>query len=708
MNNKILEELNFSEIDYKEICKLLDREPTIVELGIFSAMWSEHCSYRSSKESLKKFPTRGKNVIHGPGENAGVINIDDNQYLVFKVESHNHPSAVEPFQGAATGVGGIIRDIFTMGARPIATLDSLCFDYPYNERAKYLLNGVVEGISHYGNCVGVPTIGGETHFDQCYSENPLVNVMCVGILDKANLRTSVAKTNNAKLIYIGAKTGRDGLHGASFASGLLDEKAQQRRGSIQIGDPFLEKLLIEATLEIIEEDLIEAIQDMGAAGLTSSSVEMAGKNNMGVKLDLNKVPLRGEGLTPFEIMLSESQERMLLVSKMGKEDRIKEVLDKWELDYAIIGEITETGNIELLFDNEKVCDVPIAYLLNPPLNQTIPVINETEIDIKSDQANSSKDIISIIDNPSFGSKNWIFEQYDNTLFSNTIIHPGNDATLLRLKNTDFFIGLTLNSNGKLCKKDPYLGAKTLVAVSARRISALGVAPTAVTDCLNFANPLESSVMWEFSNVIDGLSEALKAFEIPVVSGNVSFYNEGKTTKIFPTPTIGMVGIGKLNKIISNKFVNSRDIIVVIGDTNKEFYNSKTLPALDLELEIKIQSLIRDLINNDLVESVQSIDRDGILLKLIRSVCESNIGAEIDSIPDKIDLLSYITSESNSRYLITIKKEKLEKVIKEIGDINFDIIGNTMSDKLIIKDLLNEDVVNIKNIYERSFSKYLKI
>ena len=703
MIEEILKELNFSKNDYDKVVELIGREPLITELGIFSAMWSEHCSYRSSKIYLDKFPREGENVIQGPGENAGVIKVTDEIYLAFKVESHNHPSAVEPFQGAATGVGGIIRDIFTMGARPIATLDSLNFGDLNSSKTRYLLNGVVEGISFYGNCVGVPTIGGETHFDLSYTENPLVNVMCVGILQKNNLRKSIAKTSKAKVIYIGAKTGRDGLHGASFASGILDDNAIKRRGSIQVGDPFLEKLLIEATLEIIEKDLIEAIQDMGAAGLTSSSVEMAGKGGKGIKLDLDKVPLRETDMTPFEIMLSESQERMLIISKIGAEKEIKDILEKWELDYAEIGEITDSGCIEIYFNGECVCNLPMEHLLNPPLNLTHPEKNIKE-QIKESPPNF--DLETLLYDPAFGSKRWIYEQYDSTLFSNTVIPPGNGATLLRVKGTDNFIGLTLNSNGRLCMIDPFLGAETIIAISTRRISALGIKPVAITDCLNFGNPNDSQTMWEFSECVNGLASALKDFNIPVVSGNVSFYNEGKTTRINPTPTIGVVGTGELKYIPSNHFVDFDDLIVVFGgETKKEYFDFNFLPALSLDLEISVQELIRTLINNCLVKSVQSIDRGGIYLQLVRSIYYSNIGAKIENIPSGFSAEEFLLSESNSRYLVTISTANIDKVTNIAGKNKVLIIGKTIKDYLTINDKFNLRVSEINDIYERSFRRF---
>jgi len=710
MNLDLAKQFNMSEKDYHEVLRRLHREPTIVELGLFSAMWSEHCSYRSSKKYLSQLPTKGETVVQGPGENAGIIKITEDLYLTFKVESHNHPSAVEPFQGAATGVGGIIRDIFTMGARPIASLDSLSFDYPTSPRARYLLNGVVEGIAYYGNCVGVPTVGGETHFDACYAENPLINAMSVGILKKSNLRKSEAKTVGAKVIYIGAKTGRDGLHGASFASGNLDAEAQKKRGSVQVGDPFLEKLLIEATLQIIEADLLEAIQDMGAAGLTSSSVEMAGKGGKGIVIHLDKVPLRENDITPLEIMLSESQERMLLIAKEGKEKEIEKILTHWELDYAIIGSITDTGFIEIFTGDKSVCHMPIHNLLNPPETYTEPLRNKTvKVAVPDLYDKNEKDLqtilLDILSKPDFASKQWVYEQYDQTLFSNTVIPPGSGAALLRIKDTNQFLGLTLNSYGLLSAIDPYHGAKTIVSIAARRISALGLKPSAITNCLNFGDPNQPHTMWEFSKTIEGMRDSLDALGIPVVSGNVSFYNEGITKRIYPTPSIGMVGLGALAVAPNNHFQEHGLTVAVLGSTKKESIQADSIPEIDMNREKKVQSVLRLLLKNRYLKSAYSIDRGGIFLALVKNMTPKQIGIKINPSMIHIDPVDFLLSESNSRYLISFEESVIEEIRFCLDGVPLVPIGCTQEACFEWENLCCIPLSQITHLTERSFERY---
>lgn len=705
MNPDIIKQFNMSLSDYGEIVKRLGREPAIVELGLFSAMWSEHCSYRSSKEYLKRLPTHGKRVVTGPGENAGVISITEDLYLSFKVESHNHPSAVEPFQGAATGVGGIIRDIFTMGARPIASYDSLCFDYPDNSRAKYLLNGVVEGIGHYGNCVGVPTLGGETRFDPCYEENPLINAMTIGILPKENLRSSEAKHIGSKVIYIGAKTGRDGLHGASFASGVLDEEAQKKRGSVQVGDPFLEKLLIEATLQIIEEDLIEAIQDMGAAGLTSSSVEMAGKGKKGMKLFLDQVPLREKDLTPVEMMLSESQERMLLISKPGKESRIEEILNHWELDYAIIGTITDTQLMEIYYQDSLVASVAVEDLLNPPTAIIEPVRNLSLKPSPEQKPSGSiqEKVKQFFQNPQFASKRWIYEQYDHTLLTNTVIPPGIGASMIRIKGTDQYLGVTLISNGRNSAINPYVGVQTTIAQCARRISALGLIPSAITNCLNFGDPNLPHTRWELSQTVEGMREILEAMEIPVVSGNVSLYNEGIHKRIYPTPTIGMVGIGSLPEPLPIGFTSTNLIVAVVGATHPEDDDIDDLPIVNIAEEIHHQQLIREGIHSQLFSACISVDRGGLIRALQQCIVANQIGFQWTFPVKENQFWSFLRCESNGRYLIVFspsQKDTVQRLFQ--GKATLTILGTTIPDYLRLLDLVNFTVSDILSHYHHAF------
>ncbi len=714
MNPQILKELNLNISDYQEIVKRLRKEPKIVELGLFSAMWSEHCSYRSSKKYLSQLYTKGEQVVQGPGENAGVIKLTEDTYLTFKVESHNHPSAVEPFQGAATGVGGIIRDIFTMGARPIAGMDSLHFDYPTSPRSRYLLNGVVEGISFYGNCVGVPTIGGETHFASCYDENPLVNAMVVGVLDKTSLRKSIAKTPGGKVIYLGAKTGRDGLHGASFASGVLDEDRKQRKGSVQVGDPFLEKLLIEATLEIIREDLIEAIQDMGAAGITSSSVEMAGKGELGIRIDLDKVPRREPGITPIEIMLSESQERMLLIAKKGAEKRIEEILNKWELDYAEIGVITETGCIEIFTGETCHCNVPIKLLLDPPENTTKPIRNPriktivTDVPTYIPVEKTESALLDKLRDPNFGSKHWIHDQYDSTLYAGTVEKPGVGPSCIYIHGTDHFVGMTLLSRGDMCSIDPYEGAKTVCSIAARRITSLGLTPCAITNCLNFGDPTQEHTMWEFSECIKGMNDALSVLKCPVVSGNVSFYNEGEKQRIYPTPVIGMVGTGKLSVKPSISFPKEDLICAVVGKTKKEYLQTGSIPRIDILLEKRTQDVVRNLILQSTISSCISIDRGGIWIAMVKSMLTHNIGLHINRMFEEFTPASYLLSESNSRFLITFPEQELNTIQKHLfGVAPLDILGKTVKNMFRIEDVVEFSIDTIRQIHQKSFAQYFQ-
>ncbi len=711
MNELLLKELNLSHNDYQEIIQRIGREPLLVELGLFSAMWSEHCSYRSSKQFLKRLPIASKDVVQGPGENAGVIRLKDELCLVFKVESHNHPSAVEPFQGAATGVGGIIRDIFTMGARPIAVLDSLSFDSPSQNRARFLLDGVVEGISFYGNCVGVPNAGGETHFESCYGENPLVNVMCAGVLSLDDLQSSAAKTAGAKVIYIGAKTGRDGIHGASFASGVLDEEAKKRKSSVQVGDPFLEKLLIEAVLEITREGLVEAIQDMGAAGLTSSSVEMAGKGKKGIELHLDHIPLREPDITPFEMMLSESQERMLVVAKAENTEKIKAILNKWELEYAEIGHITDTQHIEIFYQGKQVCNLPIDYLLEAPSVDQSPQRDVTLIpEIKALNLPDSSDWTSWLreycTDPDQGLKNWIFEQYDTTLLTQTIIPPGFGATLLHLKDSDIYLGLTLNSLGSWCAIDPYQGAMAVLSLASRRLSAIGMEPVALTNCLNFGNPQKSHILWEFSQTIEGMKDWLDFFGIPVVSGNVSFYNEGKEKSIFPTPAMGMVGRHCGHFTPPSPCIEKVGLhIAVIGETLNERFDGKKLPSIDLSREKKVQAGLRKLIHQQDLQYAKSIDQGGLIKTLTAAAAQSKAGIKISE-PLPMTALDFFFSESHGRFLIAFEEEKLNSIQNILEDIPLQILGKTIPDLHLILPHAHIALDELKHTMETGFSKWM--
>src|SRR5438128_8809421 len=547
--------------EFKRIQQILGRDPNHTELGIFSVMWSEHCSYKSSRVHLKKFPTSGPRVVQGPGENAGVIDIGDGWVAAFKMESHNHPSFIEPYQGAATGVGGILRDIFTMGARPIACLDSLRFGDLDAPRMKYLVDGVVRGISGYGNCIGIPTIGGETSFHRSYHGNILVNVFALGVTTRDRICTGIASGVGNPVIYVGSKTGRDGIHGATMASAEFDEASEEKRPTVQVGDPFTEKLLLEACLEVMETDAIVGIQDMGAAGLTSSSFEMAGRAGTGIRLNLDNVPVRESGMTPYEIMLSESQERMLIVAKRGREHDVMRVFEKWDLNAAIVGDVTNDGLVRVFWRGEEVANIPVGPISteapvyerpighdpHPPLRGTLSRERERDLDL-------TDSFLHLIASPNLCSKHWIYEQYDTTVRTNTIAKPERrDAAIVRVKGTGRALAMTSDVNPIYCYLDPYEGGKQAVAEAARNIAVSGGRPAAITDCLNFGSPERPDIMWQFAECIRGISDACLALGTPVVSGNVSFYNETEGRAIYPTPTVGMVGILDHEDIGSNLY-----------------------------------------------------------------------------------------------------------------------------------------------------------
>ena len=548
INEKIAIEHGLKKEEFNKIRELLKRVPNITELGIFSAMWNEHCSYKSSRFHLKKMHTKGKRVIQGPGENAGVIDIDDEDAIVFKIESHNHPSFIEPYQGAATGVGGIMRDVFTMGARPIANINSIHFGSPQHKKTRNLLRGVVQGIGGYGNCIGVPTIAGQTCFDESYNGNILVNAMTLGLVNKNNIFYSKAAGIGKPVIYVGSKTGRDGIHGASMASAIFDEKIEEKKPTVQVGDPFTEKLLMEACLELMSDKSIISIQDMGAAGLTSSSVEMASKGKLGIELNLNKVPCREEKMTPYEIMLSESQERMLIILENGKEEKAKKIFDKWNLDFAVIGKTTESKKIEIFFDEKKVVDIPINFLAeNAPIydrkwkKTKLPQkIKFNDDDLK--KLKITEVLKKILTNPNICDKECIWQQYDHTVMGDTIQKPGGDSGVVRVHGTNKAVAASVDSSAVYCYAHPLTGGKQIVCESWRNLISVGAKPLAITNCLNFGNPENENVMYEFATTVLSMAETCEKLKFPVVSGNVSFYNETSGKGIMSTPVIGAVGL----------------------------------------------------------------------------------------------------------------------------------------------------------------------
>lgn len=614
----LLVQHKLTEEEYKKIVEILGREPNLTELGMFSAMWSEHCSYKSSRIHLKKLPTTGPRVVQGPGENAGAVDIGDGLCAVFKMESHNHPSFIEPYQGAATGVGGILRDIFTMGARPVALLDSLRFGGLDNSKNRHLLKGVVSGIAGYGNCMGVPTVGGEVVFNDIYTLNPLVNVFCLGIARKDRIFLGKAAGVGNPLIYVGSKTGRDGIHGATMASDSFDDQAQQKRPTVQVGDPFTEKLLLEACLEIMGEDLLVGIQDMGAAGLTSSSCEMASREGTGVEIELVHVPRREPGMTPYEIMLSESQERMLMVAKAGREDDVIRICKKWELDVAVIGKVTDSGRVVVKDNDTVVADIPAKALADegprydrpraqPPYQDMLQMVNWDAI---RDVTDPNKVLLDLLSSPTIASKRWVYEQYDHMVRTNTQVRPGSDAAVVRVKGTEKALAASVDCNSRYCVLNPYEGAKIAVAECARNLVCSGAEPIGVTDCLNYGNPERPDIMWQLVLGIEGIKDACEAFNVPVVSGNVSLYNETNGLSIYPTPMIGMVGlIDRAEQAVTQWFKQVDDDIILLGETGEDLGGTEYLkvahareqgspPVLHLDKERALQTCLLGLIRGD--------------------------------------------------------------------------------------------------------------
>ncbi len=701
--------------EYSKIKLLLNREPNILELGIFSAMWNEHCSYKSSKVHLKKLPIKNKNVIQGPGENAGVIDIGDDDAVVFKIESHNHPSFIEPYQGAATGVGGILRDVFTMGARPIALLNSIHFGDPKNKKTKNLLNGVVSGIGGYGNCIGIPTVAGETKFNSTYNENILVNAMAVGLADKKRIFYSKAKGINKPVVYVGSKTGRDGIHGASMASAEFDENSEDKKPTVQVGDPFTEKLLMEACLELMKKDSIISIQDMGAAGLTSSSVEMAFKGNLGIELDLDKVPCREDNMSPYEMMLSESQERMLIILEDGKENEASEIFKKWDLDFVIIGKTTNSKNLSLKFKNEIVATIPInALSSNAPLYDrkwTKKKFKSKKVKFKDlKKISFDEAFFKIISSPNQSNKKWVTEQYDQMVMGDTIERSGTDAAIIKIHNKDKAIAVTVDSSANYCKSFPLNGGKQIVCESWRNLISVGAKPIAITNCLNFGNPENPEIMGEFAENILGIKEACEFLDYPVVSGNVSFYNGTNNNNIYPTPVIGGVGLIKnLNKIQNHRFKKTGSNIVVVGKTFGHLDQSVFInqihnlhdgmpPDVNLLNEKNNGEMVFKLINTGIINSVHDVSTGGIILALAEMSISSQIGIKINKPKKLTNIFEYFFGEDQSRYIIEVDKKnysKLESLFKE-NNIYFDNIGTTQNEYF---ELDNDLKINVKELYE---------
>ncbi len=723
----LIKDHNLSDSEYRRILEILGREPNLVELGIFSAMWSEHCSYKSSRVHLKKFPTTGPRVIQGPGENAGVVDIGDGLAVAFKMESHNHPSFIEPYQGAATGVGGILRDIFTMGARPMASLNSLRFGRLDAPRMKHLVDGVVRGIAGYGNCIGIPTLGGETTFHKGYDGNILVNVMNLGIVPADRIFLGRAEGVGNPVVYVGSKTGRDGIHGATMASEeFAADEAKQKRPTVQVGDPFTEKLLMEACLELFQTDAVVGIQDMGAAGLTSSSFEMAGRAGSGVEIDLSRVPVRETGMTPYEIMLSESQERMLLVAKRERLEEVLAIFHKWELDAVEIGRVTDSGRVVLFFEGRIVADLPAA-----PLSDRAPVYDRPRAlpsppatpPLWKDEPEPTDygDILKrLLASPNIAEKSWIWTQYDHMVQTNTVERPGGDAAVIRVKGTKKGVAMKSDVNPFFCAADPYRGGAIAVAEAARSVACVGARPLAITDCLNFGNPEKPEVMAQFEASVRGITDACRALSVPVVSGNVSFYNETDGRAIPPTPTVGMVGLLEdVSKHVRVPFRKPGDLVALLGQTRDELGASEFLrtirgrdegpcPEVDLEAEKKLVELLVVLADRGILASAHDVSDGGLAVAIAESAMQSGLGATVvlDGASRPSALLF---GESTGRAVISFAAEHEAAVRAAAAEhgVPFSAAGWVGGDRLRIdvrgRPLVDESVGALTALWRMSFA-----
>ncbi|MFN3681365.1 MAG: phosphoribosylformylglycinamidine synthase subunit PurL [Nitrospira sp.] len=730
ITDELIAQHNLTREEYQQIVTILGREPTLTELGMFSVMWSEHCSYKSSRVHLKKLPTTGPRVVQGPGENAGAVDIGGGLCLVFKMESHNHPSFIEPYQGAATGVGGILRDIFTMGARPIALLDSLRFGELHTAQNRRLMRGVVAGIAGYGNCMGVPTVGGEVVFNDIYSFNPLVNVMCLGLAEKDKLFRGTAAGIGNPVIYVGSKTGRDGIHGATMASDSFDDEAERKRPTVQVGDPFQEKLLLEACLEMMAAGLLTGIQDMGAAGLTSSSCEMASRAGTGIELELSRVPRREPHMTPYEVMLSESQERMLLVAKAGKEAECLAICRKWDVDVAVIGRVTDDGILRVLDHGAVVAEIPAKALAEegprydrpfaPPAYQEL--LTNLNYDIIPDVKDANAALLSLLESPTIASKRWVYEQYDHMVQTNTVVRPGSDAAVLRIKGTDKAVAATIDCNSRYCLLNPYEGARIAVAEAARNLVCSGAEPIGLTDCLNFGNPERPDIMWQFVMAVEGLADACEALKIPVVSGNVSFYNETKGLSIYPTPMVGMVGLlDRADRAMTQWFKEEGDDIILLGTTREELGGSEYLkilhnreqgvpPFLSLEAERALHDCVLNLIREGQVQSAHDCSDGGVAVALAESCLSGpgrRLGATVRLTRGRLRKDAVLFGESQSRVLVSAKPAHRRAILDaaEAHAVPAAVIGTVGGDRLVIAlaDERSDDTVinlSLSTLYDR--------
>ena len=747
---------NLTREEFDRIKSLMGREPSFAELGIFSVMWSEHCSYKSSRIHLRRLPTSGERVIVPPGENAGVVDVGDGWCIAFKIESHNHPSFIEPFQGAATGVGGILRDVFTMGARPIASMNSLRFgslDHSkYGRRNRSLLAGVVAGIAHYGNAFGVATVGGEVAFDDAYSLNPLVNAFALGLVRHDQIFFGKATGIGNPILYVGAKTGRDGIHGATMASAEFDEEALAKRPTVQVGDPFLEKLLLEACLEAMRSGAVAGIQDMGAAGLTSSSCEMASRAGTGIEINLSLVPQRETGMTAYEMLLSESQERMLIVAHSGREREVIDIFKKWDLDAVVIGRVREGSNMVVTHEGETVADIPVAFLTDEaPLYERPMESPKSKVQSPKSDAGSTDilpalpatdALLRLLASPNIASKHWVYRQYDHMVRTNTAVLPGADAAVVRIKETRRALAMSLDGNGRYCAANPREGAKLIVAEAARNVVCVGARPIAITNCLNFASPERPEVMWSFSEVVDGIAEACRAFNTPVVSGNVSFYNETEGRGILPTPVIGMIGLVEdVRRVLQPGFKQEGDLIALLGTTSNDLSLSEyaatidsvstesmiangLVPKLDLQREVAVQAACLEAAEAGLLKSAHDCSDGGLAVAMAEccfsSLNREGIGADVSlsEAPtthhsDPLSVTSTLFSESPSRILVSFPEASRSAIenIAEQKNCPLTLIGNVGGNRLRIavgkEEAISAGVVELENIWRGSLSKKLE-
>lgn len=735
IDDKTLADHNLTRDEYDFIVKLIGREPNLTELGIFSVMWSEHCGYKSSKVYLKKFPTKGKYLIQGPGENAGVMDIGDGLAVVFKIESHNHPSYLEPYQGAATGVGGILRDIFTMGARPVAVLDSLRFGPLDKPKNRSVAEGVVSGISGYGNAFGVPTVGGEVYFHDCYSQNPLVNVCCVGLAEKDRIFLARAQGVGNAVIYVGAKTGRDGIHGATMASAEFGKETEQKRPNVQVGDPFKEKLLLEACLEVMAKGLVIGIQDMGAAGLTCSTTEMAAKSDTGMEINLDLVPQREEGMNPYEIMLSESQERMLIVTSQDKVKPLQDVFSKWDLEAVVIGKVTEDEQLKAYFHGDLVIDIPVKAVVDlcPAYRRPVEApafvrrLARFKVPGMPPDLDLNQVFLQLVASPDIADKQWVFRQYDHMVQINTIVLPGADAAVLRLKGTKKGLAMTLDGNSLYAYLNPKRGGEIAVAEACRNLACAGAAPMGVTNCLNFGNPEKPEIMWQFKEAVEGIARACRQFDIPVTGGNVSFYNETEGQAVFPTPVLGIVGlVDDVATIPAAGFRGEREAIILLGENKEELGGSEYLklvfdqekgkaPELDFRSEKSVQEVCRQAIKQKLVRTAHDLSEGGLAVALAECSIKSKKGLGFEvKLNDPIRTDALLFGESQSRIILVAKEKNAGKILALARKmkVKAKVIGKTGGKKMVIwhrkKKVVDQPVELVRDAFKNSIPGYFKV